>query len=337
MANIRKRFRSFMVAPMAGLLLWAHFLVVAATVAAVFAQPSEASERVVLAVPEPSLSFVPFYLGKKGGLYDNEGIGLEIIRMKTDLVSAGLVSGDVQYGLPLSNFVRAAASGIPVRLVMSIERRIAPYDFITTKDIASAKQLKGQPIGITARNGNLHLTAVAVLSAHGLSAQDVTFLSYPGVGECMKALEAGAIKAGIFPPPLNVMLLQKGYPLLAHGSDYYKGPLQGLAASERYLGKNRQRVVAMIRATLRSIRYVKEQPADATAFIEKHQRADPGLAKTLYGYLVDQGTEDGEITEGWVRERLDEMKRLGGTPEVSDPKKILDLGPLREARASLPR
>lgn len=295
---------------------------------------SASAQKVVLTVPARALTFVPFHFGKELGFYEKEGIDLQIVRMKTNLVSAGLISGEVKFGVPLSNFVRAAAAGMPVKLVMTVESRIV-YDLVAAKDITSLKQFKGQPIGITAKHGNLHLTAIAVLKANGVSEKDVTFISYPGLREVMQALEAGAIKGAVFPPPFNIKASKKGFPTLAHGAEYYNGAAQGLATSDRYLTEDRPAVVAMIRASLRTLRFIKANPAKTTAFIESNLKVNPELAKTLYGFLAQQISEDGEITTQWVRDRLDELIALRGTPKVLDPEKMLDLGPLREARASL--
>lgn len=316
-------------------LLLAYITLNAASHRVVFAQSSPSLHKVVLAVPSPTLAFVQFYIGKAYGLYQQEGIELEIVRMKTDLVSPGLISGQVQYGVPLSNFVRAAAAGLAVKLVMSFQTKIGAYDFVVPNDVKSFEQLKGQMIGITARSGNLHLTAAAVLKAHGLSEGDVTFVSYADIRDATQALETGYIKGGIFPPPVNIFLSMKGFRTLARGDDYYDGALQGLATSERYIRERRAAVVAMIRATLRSLRFIEENPREAEGFIEKHQRVSSELAKKLYRILVDMSSRDGEISERWMQERLDEMEKFGLKAKIRDAGKILDLGPLREARASL--
>jgi len=293
-------------------------------------------QKVVVTIPAMTVVFVPFYLGKELGFYKGEGIDLEIMIMRSDVVSAGLVSGEVHYGTPLSNYVHAAAAGTPIKLVMSIQHKGEYTEFMMAKGFTSIEQLKGQIIGITARNGNLHLISIAILKAHGVSEKEVTFISYPGASELMYALEVGAVKAATMPPPYNIFMSRKGFRILGHGPDYYYGHLIGLVTSEKYIRDSRPAVVAMIRATLRTLRYIKENPTESTDFIEKHQRTpDREVAKKLYEMMADIGSKDGDITEQWVQDRLVEMKQFGGTPKVDDPRKILDLGPLQEARAGL--
>jgi ABC-type nitrate/sulfonate/bicarbonate transport system substrate-binding protein len=290
-------------------------------------------QKVVLVVPAPTVAFLPFYFGKEVGLYEDEGIDLQIMIMRSDMGSAGLVSGEVQYGTTLSNYVRAAAAGIPIKLVMSIDRKMEYHQFVGAKDVTSVGQLKGEKIGVTARNGNLHMVAIKVLEAHGMSDKDVAFMFYPSVREVKQALEKGAIRAGSLPPPLNIYMARNGFKILGNGPDYYNGGFIGLVASDKYLKEDRPAVVAMIRATLRSLRYIRENPTKTIDFIEKQQRTpDREIAQRLYDMMTDICSKDGEITEEWVQQRLNEMKRFGGKPKVDDPKMILDLGPLREAR-----
>lgn len=290
-------------------------------------------QKVVLAVPAPTVAFLPFYLGKELGLYEDEGIDLQIVRMRSDMGSAGLVSGELQYGTTLSNYLRAAAAGMPIKLVMSIDRKMEYHQLVGAKDVTSVKQLKGGKIGVTARHGNLHLVAVKVMEAHGMSEKDATFMFYPGVRESKQALETGAVRAAALPPPLNIYMARNGFQILGNGPDYYNGGFIGLVASDKYLKEDRPTVVAMIRATLRSLRYIRENPTKTTDFIEKQQKTpDRGIAQRLYDMMIDICSKDGEITEEWVQQRLNEMKRFGGKPKVDDPKMILDLGPLREAR-----
>ena len=62
---------------------------------------------------------LPFVIAEEKGFFKAEGLNAVVIIMQNQVVVNGVVTRNVDYGGTFSNFVGAAISGLPVRIVMS--------------------------------------------------------------------------------------------------------------------------------------------------------------------------------------------------------------------------
>src|ERR671929_339887 len=62
---------------------------------------------------------LPFVIAEEKGLFKSEGVNGVIVIMQNQVVVNGVVTRNVDYGGTFSNFIGAALSGLPVRIVMA--------------------------------------------------------------------------------------------------------------------------------------------------------------------------------------------------------------------------
>jgi len=62
---------------------------------------------------------LPFIIAEEKGFFKSEGLNAIVVIMQNQVVVNGVVTRNVDYGGTFSNFVGAALSGLPVRIVMS--------------------------------------------------------------------------------------------------------------------------------------------------------------------------------------------------------------------------
>jgi ABC-type nitrate/sulfonate/bicarbonate transport system substrate-binding protein len=119
-----------------------------AVVIAWVARPSEAQTQknhVVITVSTKDLSSAPVWLAERFGYFKKEGLESRIVVMRSDLQIASLISGDVDFAGSLSSVTKAAAVGIPVRIVMSFFNGSFFY-LVTKPDITDIKMLRKKTI-----------------------------------------------------------------------------------------------------------------------------------------------------------------------------------------------
>jgi|SRR5215510_14076486 len=63
---------------------------------------------------------LPFVVAEEKGFFKSEGINAVIVVMQNQVVINGVVTRNVDYGGTFSNFIGAALSGLPVRIVMAV-------------------------------------------------------------------------------------------------------------------------------------------------------------------------------------------------------------------------
>ena len=105
------------------ILLVAFLILVAPTLHA--QQDKKPLEPVRLAVAAKALTLLPYYYGKSKGLFEREGIDLEIIAMRPPIGVTALQAGEVDYGGSTGVSLRAAIKGLPLKAYMFIQTRLS--------------------------------------------------------------------------------------------------------------------------------------------------------------------------------------------------------------------
>ena len=81
------------------------------------ASAQERLERVNLAIPVTALSQLPSYAGVRFGLFREEGLDVQIVLMNGRLVGPALLQGDLDYSTLADTMMRAATTGLPVKVL----------------------------------------------------------------------------------------------------------------------------------------------------------------------------------------------------------------------------
>ena len=63
---------------------------------------------------------LPFVIAEEKGFFKSEGLNGIVVVMQNQVVVNGVVTRNIDYGGTFSNFIGAALSGLPVRIVMAV-------------------------------------------------------------------------------------------------------------------------------------------------------------------------------------------------------------------------
>src|SRR5216110_2939630 len=135
-------------------LLWVPFVL--------SVQFSSAQEKITLGLTTRNGSTsLPFVIAEEKGFFKSEGLNAIVVIMQNQVVN-GVVTRNVDYGGTFSNFVGAALSGLPVRIVMSAMDGSDHY-LVTASNIKKVEDLKGKTFGISSFGGTPHNEAIMIL------------------------------------------------------------------------------------------------------------------------------------------------------------------------------
>ena len=108
-----------------------------------------AADRVRFAYPAKSLNYLPITMGRDKGMFQAEGIDLQMVLVASTIQVAALTTGDIDFSGAQSQVMAGAARGLPVKVVGFLT--IKPSFWLMAKpEIKSMADLKGKIIGITA-------------------------------------------------------------------------------------------------------------------------------------------------------------------------------------------
>lgn len=300
------------------------------------ATPSK-QERVRWGSPSPSSLtslYVPVGIAK--GFYQAEGIDIKFEVMNSTINIAGLSTGEVDYASVLGPIMQAAGKGLPIRVVaVFVERPL--FILVARPDIDSVQALKDKTVAITSVGALEHGIVREGLRQHGLDPNTVRFVSVVDASVRFTNLLNGVIDAASVTPPFNVMAKQKGFKELIFLADAVgEVPQNGLSTSESKMRSSPEQIKKVIRATLKAIRYIRENRQEMINFIMERFNLPQELAAGSYDTLLKGLTKDGTISDKGLTKIMElekEAAKLKGA--ILPISRVADSTLLREVQREL--
>ncbi len=293
---------------------------------------SVAAERARFAYPAKSLNYLPLSLGRDKGIYQAEGIDLQLILVASRIQVTALTTGDLEFSGAQTQVIAGAAKGLPVKVVGFITTKPS-FWLVVKPQVTSISDLKGKVVGITAIGSSTDTLARYLLKNNGLVPdKEVALFATGTTANILTALKGGSVDAGVLSPPFHAIAKQLGFRILTYFGDHVEQSLSGIGTSDKMLRERPEIVKKVLRATLQSLRYVQQRPTETTQYIGKEWNVDPSLADELYRSMLPAFSKDGGMEEKGIREALArEMERVGMKEEVP-LSRVLDLRLLKEVQ-----
>lgn len=269
---------------------------------------SKELKKLTISVPAKSLAFLPLYMGIEKGMYKEEGIDLSVSVLKASAAVAAAISGEVPYTGSLGSTFRSTITGGSGLKVVMVTLDKLGFSLFAAKDIKSIKDLKGKAVMVTNTTGSDNYVLKKMLEKEGLNPN--TFLnavSSTTTANSYQGLLGGASQGAVLSPPYSQMAEKEGFPRLKNAIDVIQRGNAGISVTTSYLQNNEEEVKKMIRATLKSMKYIKENQQEVIPFISKFFEIDPGLAKGAYEDTVVLFSKDGTLADEVFMEEINEI------------------------------
>jgi NitT/TauT family transport system substrate-binding protein len=294
-----------------------------------------AADRVRFAYPAKSLNYLPITLGRDKGIFQAEGVDLQMVLVASTIQVAALTTGDIDFSGAQSQVMAGAARGLPVKVVGFLT--IKPSFWLMARpEIKTMADLKNKIIGITAIGSSTDTLARYLVSKNGLTPdREVAFIGTGTTANILTAMKAGTVDAGVLSPPFNAMATQMGYRTLAYFGDYVEQSLSGVGTSDRMIKERPDLVRRMLTATIKSLRFIQQRPADSTQFIANEWSVDSGAATELYKSMLPAFSKNGGMDEKGIRDALKRETERMALKEATPLSKVMDLRLLREVQKEL--
>ncbi len=243
-------------------------------------------------------------MGRDKGIFQAEGIDLQMVLVASTIQVTALSTGDIDFSGAQSQVMAGAARGLPVKVVGFLT--IKPSFWLMAKpEIKSVAGLKSKIIGITAIGSSTDTLARFLLTKNGLTPdREVALIGTGTTANILTAMKAGTVDAGVLSPPFNAMATQMGYRTLAYFGDYVEQSLSGWAPSDKMIRERPELVRRMLTATIKSLRFIQQRPAESTQFIAKEWSVDSAAANELYKSMLPAFSKDGDMDEKGIRDAL---------------------------------
>ena len=268
-------------------------------------------KKVRFSISTLAITEVPFKMAQLKGFYRDEGLEVEMILIRGAVGVQALVGKSVDYSSASGALIAAGVRGLGTRLLLIVSSK-PQFDFVAQPQIRSIDQLKGRAVGISSRGGAVDLLTQLILSKNGLTPnKDVTLLVIGSPEEMMISLKSGLIAATLLTPPRQLMLYREGYNQLAYAGDYLATyPTGGIGTTEEKIKSSPAEVLSFVRASVKGLRYYKENRAESLEIISKYLAIkDPSLARQVYDLHTGRLDSNGLADEAWMKGAIDFTKK----------------------------
>src|SRR5258705_4968818 len=128
--------------------------------------PAQALERIRVAVSNPNMPNLTVAMAQKNGLFKDEALEAEIIRMNPNVAITALATGDVDYCQLFGAVVGGAIAGLPGRIVAGFLDNW-PMMLIAQAELKALEDPKGETLGISSFGATPDVAAPLMIKQPG--------------------------------------------------------------------------------------------------------------------------------------------------------------------------
>lgn len=292
-------------------------------------------DTMYLAIPNKSIQHVLYPMAQEQRYLDQEGIDLRIVLVPPAVSIQALSTKSVHFTLAgTSALIARSRSNVPFKVVFAANKQVLQW-VVTRPEITSVNQLKNKKIATPGIASSSTFMVKTALANNGLNPErDVVFLD-PGAGNHLAALLAGTVDAAILGAEQRYVALSSGMREQFFLGREVKNSWGTLATSERILQEHPRQVSALLKATLKSLRLLRQSRDIATRTMQKFARVDAAYAQRAYDDLISTFTADGTVDEESQRSDLAVIREITRAPEPMSISQAYDFSIVRAANREL--
>jgi NitT/TauT family transport system substrate-binding protein len=301
------------------------------------AQPVKKEINLIEGISSPDFGYVPSYIARAKGFLASEGVDLKIVVMRATVSVPALVSGEIQFAVH-GSAMTAAMRGAPLKAVF-FTYNTSIMQFTVRPEIKRPEDLRGKVVAISSPGGSQDQATRLMLKKLGLDPdRDVKLLAIGDAKARVIGMETGQITGSANNVDIAAELVRKGYRIIANSAEVYPVPFSGMAAHDQFLKKNPELAKKWLRAHVRALLLMRQNPEEASQIAVKELKLDRDVAReaTKQALSFMSAEDPGGCTEQGIRLQIQySSERLGIEPEKVKTADVADFTLLREVQREL--
>src|SRR3989338_7413353 len=291
--------------------------------------PAYALEKVRVGLSVRNVVFLPFYYAQDRRIYQKHGLEVELIQMRSDLQTVGVVSGEIDYYPAIGPAILAVQSGMPLGAVVVFYR--APlFSLVSQSQLGSPKELEGKKVAVSRIGSDSHRYAVLMLERSGVDAKKVTFIQTGNTAVSLTALQQVSVEAAVLSPPFTGQMAQKGFKVLAKSRNLIESPWLGLVTSRQKIQRQSAQVKSMIRAVSETLGEILRERARVISYIRDSFSVSEPIATEAYEEIRGVILANLMMPENRLQEYLEGAHRRGELNRMLQVNEVFDYSLLKE-------
>jgi NitT/TauT family transport system substrate-binding protein len=296
---------------------------------------SEAADKVRMSISAVDVSFLTAGLALKRGIFRDEGLDLELIRMNANVSITALATGDIDYTMVFSSVVRGALRGMPMRVVASFMDS-STHLLIARPEFKTIRDLKGKTLAVSTYGATSDVAARMMMKQGGLDPEkELKIIPLGGERSRYAALKEGIVDVAVLSPPTDTEAQRSGLRVLSRFFEHFKLPFTGVGTNLKKLKEKPDEVKRMVRAMLKANRYIRANRDGTIQTMMEWVKVDRESAAATYDATMKIFSEDGSISESGLKLVVDQGREAMKIDRPVALSEVADFSIIREAQKEL--
>jgi NitT/TauT family transport system substrate-binding protein len=296
---------------------------------------SQAADKLRLSISALDVSFLTAGIAQKRGFFKDEGLDVEVIRMNANVSVTALSTADIDYSMVFASIIRGAIRGLPMKVVASFMDS-STHMLIARPEYKSLQDLKGKTLGVSTFGATADVAARMMFKQSGIDPEkEIRVISLGTDRARFSALREGMVDVAVISPPADSEGVKLGFKVLARAYEMFKFPFTGVGVTTKKLKENPDEVRRIVKALIRSNRYVRENREGTIQTLAEWGRTDRESAAASYDSTWRIFSQDGSISESGLKLVIDQARHALKIERPVTIDEVADFGPLREAHREL--
>ncbi len=262
----------------------------------------------------PIMDILPFHVAQQEGFFQQEGISVEFVPVKSaqerdTLMQTGQIDGELADLMTIGIFNKDEAQLKVVRVARKAYPNSPTFRILAAPNsgISSVADLKGVEIGIS-QNTIIEYLTDRLLEAEGLSPDEIAIREVSQIPVRFELLIKGQIKAATLPDPLASGAVAAGAKVLVDDSTHTEYAQSVLAFSVETLKAKPNTVKKFLKAWEKAVKAINENPDKYRDLLIEKGRVPKSIQGT---YTMPPFPEAGVPTEAQWKDVTDWLMAKG--------------------------
>jgi NitT/TauT family transport system substrate-binding protein len=297
--------------------------------------PLHAADKVRLSISAVDVSFVTAGIALKRGMFRDESLDVELIRMNANVSITALSTGGIDYTMVFASVVRGALRGMPMKVVASYMDS-STHLLIARPEYKTIRDLKGKTLAVSTFGATSEVAAKMMIKHGGVDPDKEMKIVPLGVERARyAALKEGIVDVAVLSPPTDTEAQRQGYRVLSRFFEIYKMPFTGVGTHLKKLKERPDEVKRMTKALLRANLFVRSNREGTIQTMMDWIKVDRESAAATYDSTWKIFSEDGAISESGLKIVIDQGREAMKIERAVAGSEVADFSIIREVHKEM--
>ena len=294
-----------------------------------------AADKVRMSISAVDVSFLTGGLAVKRGMFRDEGLEVELIRMNANVSVTALSTGDIDYTMVFASVVRGALRGLPMKVVASFMDS-STHLLIARPEYKTIRDLKGKTLAVSNYGATSDVAARMMMKQGGVDPEkELKIIQLGAERGRYAALKEGIVDVAVLSPPTDTDAIRSGYRVLSRFHEHFKLPFTGVGTNLKKLREKPDEVKRMVKAMLRANRFVRANREGTIQTLMDWVKVDRESAAATYDSTWKIFSEDGGISESGLKLVVDQGREAMKIDRPVVNSEVADFTIIREVQKEL--